>query len=175
MIRRSLYALILVVATLAGPAKADDGPSVAGQLAGLFVQSCLQFAGNSNGLRDWAKKTGLQELPGSAQQAFLYGLPGVVFDATNKMGKLVLISEDGGSCSVVAERASSAAVINTLEQDLRQAQIAFSLSRDGDDPKERVLHHREYAASTPKRSWLLLVSTVADGAAGEAMLTANAD
>jgi hypothetical protein len=148
---------------------------VAGQLAGLFVQSCLEFAGNSNALRDWAKRTGLHELPGEAQESFLYGLPGVVFDATNKTGKLVLISEDGGSCSVVAERASGPAVIDTLEQDLRRAQISFNLSRDGDDPKERVLHHREYTASMGKRSWLLLVSTVKDAALGEAMLTANAD
>jgi hypothetical protein len=178
MLARNLYALIALVvfATLAAPAVAEDGAaSVAGQLAGLFVQSCLEFAGNSNALRDWAKQTGLQELPGQAQDAFLYGLPGVVFDATNKTGKLVLISEDGGSCSVVAERASGAAVIDTLEQELRRAKISFNLSHDGDDPKERVLHHREYTATMGKRSWLLLVSTVKDSAAGEAMLTANAD
>ena len=76
---------------------------------------------------------------------------------------------------VVAERASGPAVIDTLEQDLRRAQISFALSHDGDDPKERVLHHREYTASMGKRSWLLLVSTVRDAAVGEAMLTANAD
>jgi hypothetical protein len=87
--------------TLAVPARADEAPVAnAKQVAGLFMQSCLQFAGDKDGLRDWAKKTGLKELPAEAQDQFLYGLPGVVFDASNKDGKFVLVSEDGGSCSV---------------------------------------------------------------------------
>ena len=57
------------------------------QVAGLFMQSCLRFAGGKDGLRDWAAKTGLKALPTEAQDQFLYGLPGVVFDASNQ-GKI---------------------------------------------------------------------------------------
>lgn len=159
---------------LASPARAEDPPNLAAkQVAGLFMQSCIQFAGDKDGLRGWAKKTGLRELPPSAQDRFLYGLPGVVFDASNKEGKFVLVSEDGGSCSVVAEMAKGAALITNLEQDLNDAKIAFKVTAEKVDSEEKALNHREYLASQGDRGWLLLVSTVKDPLGGQAMLTAN--
>ena len=63
---------------------------------------------------------------------------GVVFDASNKDGKFVLVSEDGGSCSVVAETASGAGVIADLEQDLNDAKIAFKVTGDKSDAEEKA-------------------------------------
>ena len=161
-------------AALLTPAFADEPPVTnARQVAGLFMQSCLQFAGDRDGLRGWAKQAGLKELPAPAQDQFLYGLPGVVFDASNKEGKFVLVSEDGGSCWVLAETASGPAVINDLEQDLKEAQIAFKVTGEKPDAEEEILSHREYQASQGERGWLLLVSIVKDPAGGQAMLTAN--
>ncbi len=166
--------VVAAIAALACPAKADEPPVVnAKQVAGLFVQSCLTFAGDKNGLRDWAKKTGLKELPPSVQDRFLYGLPGIVYDASNKDGKFVLLSEDGGSCSVVAETASGTGVIADLEQDLNEAKITFKVTAEKSDAEEKSLAHREYLASQGQQQWLLLVSTVKDPAGGQAMLTAN--
>lgn len=166
--------VIAAIVALACPAKADDPPVVnAKQVAGLFMQSCLAFAGDKNGLRDWAKKTGLKELPPNVQERFLYGLPGIVFDASNKDGKFVLLSEEGGSCSVVAETASGPGVIADLEQDLNDAKIAFKVTGEKSDAEEKSLAHREYLASQGQQQWLLLVSTVKDPAGGQAMLTAN--
>jgi hypothetical protein len=166
--------VIVGIVALACPAKADEPPVVnAKQVAGLFMQSCLTFAGDKNGLRDWAKKTGLKELPRNVQDRFLYGLPGVVLDASNKDGKFVLVSEDGGSCSVVAETASGTGVIANLEQDLNDAKIAFKVTGEKSDAEEKTLQHREYLASQGQQQWLLLVSTVKDPAGGQAMLTAN--
>ena len=162
------------MAALTSSARADDPPNVAAkQVAGLFVQSCIQFAGDKDGLRDWAKKTGLKELPAGVQDRFLYGLPGVVFDASNKVGKFVLVSEDGGSCSVIAEMASGPVVITDLEQDLNDAKITFKVTAEKADAEETALKHREYQASQGEREWLLLVSTVKDPDGGQAMLTAN--
>ena len=162
------------MAALTSSACADDPPNVAAkQVAGLFVQSCIQFAGDKDGLRGWAKKTGLKELPPSVQDRFLYGLPGVAFDASNKAGRFVLVSEDGGSCSVVAEMASGPVVIADLEQDLNDAKISFQVIADKADSVENALKHREYQASKGERSWLLLVSTVKDPIGGQVMLTAN--
>ena len=162
------------MAVLTSSARADDPPIVAAkQVAGLFVQSCLQFAGDKDGLRGWAKKTGLKELPAGVQDRFLYGLPGVVFDASNKVGKFVLVSEDGGSCSVVAEMASGPVVISDLEQAMNEAKITFKVTAERADSQETSLKHREYQASQGQREWLLLISTVKDPAGGQAMLTAN--
>ncbi len=96
-----------------------------------------------------------------------------MFDASNKDGKFVLVSEDGGSCSVVAETASGAGVIADLEQDLNEAKITFKVTGEKTDAEEKALRHREYVASQGQRQWLLLVSTVKDPAGGQAMLTAN--
>lgn len=173
-----LPARTLILATLAtalaAPVRAADTTASAQQLATLFMQSCLQYAGDRDGLRAWAKKIGLKELSAEEQDRFLYGLPGVVFDASNNDGRFKLVSEDGGSCSVLAASASGQAVLQDLEQKLHDAQITFKVTAERPDSVESTLHHREYVAQQGKREWLLLVSTVQDPAGGEAMLTANA-
>jgi hypothetical protein len=162
------------LAVLAAPVRADDPPVVAArQVAGLFMQSCVQFAGDREGVRGWAKKSGLKQLPADVQEQFLYGLPGVVFDASNKDGKFVLVSEDGGSCSTIAEMASGPGVIADLEKDMKEAQITFTVTAEKGDSEEKVLRHREYMASQGQREWLLLISTVKDPVGGQVMLTAN--
>ena len=153
-----------------GPAPSGDSAS---SLAGLFLQSCVHFVGDREALRAWARKTGLHELPAAGEQQFLYGLPGEVFDATDTHGKFVLVSEDGGSCSVLAEKVNGTAMLGDLETDMRKAQISFTVTLDQDDPQEKTLHQREYDASQGKARWHMLVSTVKGTDSGEAMLTAN--
>ena len=156
------------------PASAiDPGKVAATQVVGLFLKGCVNFTGDRAGLREWAVRTGLVQLPAPASDAFLYGLPGMVFDATAQHVKLVLISEDSGSCSAVAEIADGPAVIDELERALKASQIALKMTRDGGDAKEAALRHREYAASAGKREWQMLVSTVQAPGGGSAMLTAN--
>jgi len=168
---------IVAIAGAAGlstAVRADDPLNdTAKQVAGLFMQSCIQFAGDKDGLRSWAKQTGLKALPPAVQDRFLYGLPGVVFDASNKAGRFVLVSEDGGSCSIVAELANGPVVITDLEKDLNDAKISFKVTGDSVDSAEKALKHREYTATQGDREWLLMVSTVKDPAGGQAMLTAN--
>jgi hypothetical protein len=175
--RRPGYLAVMTLsasAAVALHARADNAPDVnARQVAGLFMQSCVQFAGDKVALRDWASKTGLKELPKEVADGFLYGLPGVVFDASNQEGKFVLVSEDGGSCSAVAESATGSGVVANLEHDLNEAKITFKVTADKNDPEERALEHREYVATQGDREWLLLVSTVKDAGGGQAMLTAN--
>ena len=171
---RGLVLSVALLAAAPGTASAaDTAITNAQQLAGLFVQSCVHFAGNRQGLRDWAASTHLQRLPAQGENTFLYGLPGMVFDASNADGKFVLISEDGGSCSAMAEAANGPAVVKDLEQLLRQAKINFDVTGEHDDKAEKALVHREYTASTGDQQWEMLVSTVQDPAGGEAMLTVN--
>jgi hypothetical protein len=155
------------VCLAAGPAEDN-----AAELTGLFMQSCVRFAGNPRGLRDWAAALGLHELPPEGEQAFLYGLPGKVFDATNATGKFVVVSADAGACSAIAETADGAAVADDLEQSLRDAGIAFRLAQETDDSAEKSLHHRDYVASRDKLKWRIMVGTVRDQP-GTAMLTVS--
>lgn len=166
--RRWLLAVAAATCCLAASPAQDN----AAELTGLFMQSCVTFAGSRQGLRDWAAHTGLPELPPQGEQAFLYGEPGKVFDATNSIGKFVVLSTDSGSCSAVAESADGATVMNDLEQALRESGIAFQVTNETDDSVEKSLHHRQYVASKDKLRWQILVGTVRDKP-GTAMLTTN--
>jgi hypothetical protein len=131
----------------------------------------VQFAGDTKALRGWAQKTKFAPLPPDGQTAFLNGLPGIAYDATNTHGKFVLISEDGGACSAVAERADPAALVSALEGFLRDQKVAFELTAQHQDAQEAALEHREYAARRDGRSLAMLVSTTAADGGGEAMLS----
>jgi hypothetical protein len=158
----------------AGAQAADPGDAdTAAQVVGLFMQSCVRFAADVAGLRKWALEAGMQLLPLQGQQAFLYGLPGQVFDASTKQDKLVLISEDAGACSTTAESASGPEVVKTLEQALQLSHIDFKMSKEDDDKQEKLLRHREYTASLGNRKWDMLVSTVKGADHGEVMLTTS--
>jgi hypothetical protein len=159
------------VPTAPDPAAADA--DAAAQVVGLFMQSCVRFAGDPDGLRAWAPKAGMQPLPAQGQQAFLYGLPGVVFDASTKSDKLVVISENEGACSAMSASASGPLVVATLEQVMQQAHIDFTMTHEDDDQQEKTLHHREYTASQGTRHWEMLISVVKGAAPGEVMLTTS--
>jgi hypothetical protein len=171
---RPLCTGAFLLAAFAGARAADPPGSPAdAQVVGLFMQSCMRFVGDASGLRQWAARGGLQPLPEEGQQEFLYGLPGAVFDASTKDGKLVLISENGGSCSAMAEAADGHDVVTVLERVMRLSHIDFTMTHEDDDAAERALHHREYTASEGTRQWQMLVSTVRGAATGEVMLTTN--
>ena len=174
-------ALVLAATPMAcgaDPAAPPSAPGAAArdpaaQAAGLFMQSCVRFAAQPGALRRWVASKHLARVPAPYANDFLYGLPGVVYDATTPAGKLVLVSQDGGSCSVVAENAQGKLLLDRLDADLKSAGIAYKVTADGPDPLEKDLRNRAYDAAAGDRKWLMLVSTVNDPAGGEAMLTTN--
>jgi hypothetical protein len=139
------------------------------------MQSCVRFAGDRAGLRDWARLNRLADVPEPARAAFLHGATGMAFDASNANGKFVLVSDDGGGCSAIAELADGPALFGALEADLRQAGISFTLSRDLADPEERQVQHREYIARQGNRAWRIVTGSLRDQQGGQAMLTASPD
>jgi hypothetical protein len=159
----------LVVGCLAAPAAARA--DAAQQLAGLFIQGCLPFAGHPASLRDWAVHTGLPAVPEQARVAFLHGASGQVFDGSTADGKLVLVSSDDGICSVVADKVAQQPATDGLEAGLRQAGLTFRLAIERDDTHQAEIHDREYLATRNGRAWRILLATVKDAQAGEAMLT----
>jgi hypothetical protein len=163
--------VLLLLASSAYASPADN----AAQLAGLFMQGCVRFAGDSVGLRGWAHQNNLADVPEPARAAFLNGAVGTVFDASNPNGKFVLISEDAGGCSAMAEIANGPALLTALEDDLRRAGIGFTPGQDVPDPQEKQLQHREYKATLGTRTWRIVAGTVRDRQGGRAMLTANPD
>jgi hypothetical protein len=167
---RATLALLGCIVAASLPAQAAEPPSP-DQLAGLFVQGCLPFAGNPAGLRAWAAGKNLPALPERVVQTFLHGAPGQGYDASAPGTKLVLMSSDDGLCSAITDKAASADVAAALESGLKRAGIAFRLAIDRDDTTTKDLHFREYLATRDGRSWRILAATVNDPAGGQAMLT----
>ena len=141
-------------------------------MVGLFIQGCLPFVGAPASLRAWAKQIGLPEAPEQAEKAFLHGAPGQVFDGSNDLGKFVLVSSNDGLCSVVTDKASTAALTSALEAGLRREEMAFRLVIERDDKSVKSIHNREYLAARKGKGWRILEATVTDGE-GQAMLTAG--
>lgn len=162
-------AALLVVGLLATPARAA-GP--AKELAGLFIQGCLNFAGNPAGLRAWAHRQHLPMVPQPARAVFLHGAPGTAFDASEPGEKLVLVSADDGICSAITNHAAGAPAAAALEQDLHRLNIRFRLVINHEDPDAAALHYREYLAARGKRAWRVLVASVKGKQNGQVMLTA---
>ncbi len=166
--------VVLAVLLTAGLVRGAEpaAPDPAAQLAGLFIQGCLPFAGDPAALRAWAARNTLPDLPAQATKAFLHGAPGRSFDASTPGTKLVLASSDDGICSAVTDHAPTGGVAQSLETGLTRANVAFRLAIDRDDTNAKALHYREYLATGNGRSWRILAATVHDPGGGQAMLTA---
>ncbi|MDR3535654.1 MAG: hypothetical protein P4L71_04060 [Acetobacteraceae bacterium] len=166
---RKLLPYLLAISGLSAlPAWADPPP----QLAGLFMQSCMPYAGDPAGLRAWAAKIGLPQVPDPARAAFLHSAPGIVFDASIPPEKYVVVSSDDGICATVTNQAEGSAVVTAVEDDLKLAGVQFRLAIERDDKQVGQIHNREYLATKNGRSWRILVATVKDPQGGQAMLTA---
>jgi hypothetical protein len=159
-----LYLLLVSPAAIAAPPD---------ELAGLFVQACLPFAGRPQALRQWAARAGLPGVPDPARTAFLHGAPGKVFDASNDQGKFALLSSDDGLCAAVTDHAADQQTISAFEQLLSAAGVRFQLVAERDDQVNPKLHQREYLAAREKARWRILAATVRDREPGQAMLTAG--
>jgi hypothetical protein len=171
---KRLLAALALSALLLRTAHAEPGAATgAEQMAGLFVQSCMRFAGDVRGLRQWIADARLSALPQPGQEAFLNGRPGIVFDATNGAGKFALISGDDGSCAVVAQIAHPASLVATFERLLRPSGVTLELAGERIDPEEKALRWRDYRAAKGPRRWSIAVGTASDSPNGMAMLSAR--
>ena len=168
--RRIACALLSLPAAISG-ARAEDTPAT--ELAGLFMQGCVPFAGSPAQLRAWAATIPLRSVPDPARAVFLHGAPGQAFDATSPLGKFVLTSSDDGLCSAVTDRVAGPAVHVALENALRTAGFTFQLAIERNDKAAANLPYREYFAARDGLRWRILAATVTDPKGGQAMLTAG--
>ena len=164
----AVLAWATAVAAPGGPVQ-DNG----GQAVSLFMQSCVRFPTDRTGLQAWIKQAGYPEVPAEHADEFLNGLPGAAYDASGGSLSLVIVAQDSGSCSVVADRASGAGLVQELDRSLHGANIAFTATDDPPDPQTADLNNREYTVPGQDGAWHMLVSTAKDPAGGAALLTTN--
>ena len=172
-----LASILLAVAVVASmsAAAAPAGPvqDSSSQAVNLFMRSCVRFPSDRTALQAWIKQAGYPEVPADHADEFLNGLPGAAYDASGGSLSLVIVSQDSGSCSVVADRASGPGLVQELDRSLHAANIAFTATDDPPDPQTADLNNREYTVPAQDGAWHMLVSTAKDPAGGAALLTTN--
>ncbi len=117
----------LVIAGIGQPMAQTAAPDPdVGQVAGLFLQTCLRFAGDPGALRSWIVAHQLPQVP-EAQPPFLGSIgTGQVFGASTASGKHALVSYDFGACQVIAMAGDASAVQQKLLASLHDLGVAVS-------------------------------------------------
>ena len=165
-------AVLVIALLLSVGARADNlAQAAARQAAGLFMQSCVTYAGNPAALRAWAGKIGLPALPEPGQAGFLKGAAGRVYDASNPAGKYVVVSFDDGGCLILAEAVDPDELVRASEKALVDAGITAVLDKEEIEQGEEAIHHRTYGATRGERRWTLVISH-GQGTPDQAMLSA---
>jgi hypothetical protein len=152
---------------MAQPAGAPPGQGMppgaqvngADQLVGLFGATCLHFAGDTAGLRQFLTQQGAQPMPAQARDAFLAGRPGQVYDVSVPNVNLALVSLDDGGCEAVVEKANPNEVISQLQQQAIEARTPLTpLGTQGEKAANGVQHFA-YSVTANGRAMHILAST----------------
>jgi hypothetical protein len=134
------------------PANASD------QLVGLFGATCLHFAGDTAGLRAFLVQQGAPAMPAQARDMFLANRKGQVYDASVPGVNLALVTLDDGGCEAVAEKASRAEVLSTLQQAASEAHVPLTaVGAQADGPNG--VQHSAYTLVAAGKQMHVLVST----------------
>jgi hypothetical protein len=139
------------------------------QAVGLFTQTCLNFAGNTAALRDFLKKRQVPELNPQGRAIFVRDRVGIGFDASNKVTRLALVSEDNGVCSVFSGQGNLDQIIPLIESINK----SLGLQMNPTGTKEAAsAHARSYNVTVKDRTYKLAISeNSASGASIQAALT----
>jgi hypothetical protein len=143
-----------------GQPEAQEQVNGADQVVGLFGATCLRFAGDVGGLRNFLKQQKAPEMPQAARDAFLAGRQGDVFDVSYKTVKLALVSLNDGACEAVVDQADPQQVISVLTQEARQNSVPLTPLGEQASPKGRPgVQQTAYGLNLDGRMMHILVST----------------
>lgn len=148
-------------AALAGqPKEPTDG---AEQALSMFSH-CLQYAGNSAALRGWAADQHLQETPeGVAAKFLMKDHPGKVFGGATSLGKVAIVSQDDGGCSVFTDQADSASLFLHFEEWLHETKFTYSKSTMQQSSDKLQMKSISYEISGLGRTWSVTISAAPPG------------
>jgi hypothetical protein len=139
------------------------------QVVGLFASTCIQFAGNTAGLRDFLKERHLPELNAQAHATFVGDHAGIGFDASNKITHLAVVSEDNGVCSVFASQGTPAQIEPLIESVIRSR--GLQISQSGEREVNAGLSHFYAVTVTDHKYKPVISGNSQPGASVQAALT----
>ena len=125
------------------------------QVVGLFVATCLRYAGDVAGLRGWVAGQGAPAMPRQAADAFLTGRAGQVFDVSYQTTRLALISLDDGGCEAVSEYADPRLTVTYVGEALSHDGTPVVAKGDFSDRQHPGVSQRVWQATLAGRNWVL--------------------
>lgn len=165
-----MFKKALMLALISSAAHAQGPVDGADQVVGLFGATCLHFAGDVAGMRQFLKQQNAPAMPAAARDAFLAGRPGQVFDVSYQTVKLALVSLDDGACEAVADQADADQVLRVLTQSAQENQVPITPLGVAPDAKPRAgVRQTAYGVTLAGRPMHILVSTAS--ASPQAVLT----
>ncbi|MGA2892483.1 MAG: hypothetical protein ABSE22_06420 [Xanthobacteraceae bacterium] len=157
MIARIIVLCIALVGSVSiAHAQTTPAPSAGARRAvGVFLQTCLNFAGSTLGLRDFLKKQDIPELNPQGRAIFVRDHVGIGFDASNNVGRLAIVSEDNGVCSIFTDQGNLAQIIPLIE--VLNKTLNLQLQKTGGKETGSV-HARYYTVTMKDHTYLLVIS-----------------
>jgi hypothetical protein len=144
------------------------------QTGGLFIQTCVRFSGDKDGLRQFLADKHMPVMNSAGSGYFLDdGRSGVVYDASNRSGRLAVVSHDDGSCTATSESADGDTAVGAVESFLRDSHIAFKLTGDHPNAHATAVRERSFDASFGPRRWQLVLGTSSAPRRMHAIFTAS--
>lgn len=143
--------LCLMLCWSAPPARAqaDFDPA---QVVGLFLQSCVKFAGDPQNLGLWIADHRLRQLPQDQAYIFLGMAPGHAYGASTRSGEHVLDAFADGACAVIAKADDPAVVLKLLVDTLAKFHVTVDPAGVTSKPGDLGVTHR-FTASLNARRW----------------------
>jgi hypothetical protein len=139
-----LTVLFIIAFALPARTQADGMDKGAGQIVGLFMQACVSHYGNIQAARNWLEDHKVPHMPDTGAVRFLNGGTGVVYDASNAIGRYGVATKDDGVCDAFAETAKASDVIEFLERLLKSRGLTVIRLKDNSEPHDVRLHHYFY-------------------------------
>jgi len=138
---RKALCLSIALMGLARPALAQAPSDGTTQVVGLFIATCVRFAGDPKSVRTFMNEHHVPELNPQGRAIFLRDHVGVGFDATNRVTRLALVSEDNGVCSAFAGQADRSRIAPLLESVAkRQGFVLSPISGTAHEPASSDFH-----------------------------------
>ena len=178
--RRLLISLLTACASTGASAADDRGIQQAVYAFKLFSAACVATYGLQRRVDEWALNSAPAEFSPESAREYLRGKNGRIWLFLGDLGKFHVISQEGGICTVQAERVNAAALRDLYDNFLRDLPRGYktALLEEGTRATSRgdlySLVHDSESATTGIILRTLLSTSESESAYNQGLLTLSA-
>ncbi len=156
MLKTFVVSITLFVSAHSTLAQTPDTEGGARHAVGLFMKTCVQFTGDPTAVRNFLNEHHVPELNSQGRAIFVRDHVGIGYDASNKVTRLAVVSEDNGACTVFGEKADPSKIPELIEATAKGQGI--QIDQNGSKENEGTVSHF-YTVTINARHFKLVVIT----------------